>query len=56
MISVRLQRDEQGAATVEWTLLVGAFGLPMFWVFGRLLDLLQAHYGLATFIETLPFP
>lgn len=53
---LHLYVDEYGQTTVEWTLLVLAFGLPMFWLFGRLLDLLQAHYGLSTFIETLPFP
>lgn len=56
MRHLQLYRDERGQTTVEWTLLVLAFGLPMFWVFGRLLDLLQAHYGLSVFVESLPFP
>jgi hypothetical protein len=51
-----LHGDRRGQTTVEWTLLVLAFGLPMFWLFGRLLDLLQAHYALSTFVETLPLP
>lgn len=52
----QLHGDQRGQTTVEWTLLVLAFGLPMFWVFGRLLNLLQAHYALSTLIETLPLP
>ncbi len=56
MALMALHDDRRGETTVEWTLLVVAFGLPMFWLFGWLLDLLQAHYALSTFVETLPLP
>jgi hypothetical protein len=47
---------EAGQTTVEWALIMAAIGLPLFWVFMMLLDLLTAHYRMVTFIETLPFP
>ena len=48
--------DETGQATVEYVLLLVAFGLPMFYVFGVLLALMSEYYGMVTFLETLPFP
>lgn len=51
-----LHRDEAGQVTVEWTLLIAAFGIPMIWVFAMTLSLLSAHYRMMTFLLTLPLP
>jgi len=51
-----LGSDEQGTATVEWGLLLAAFGIPIILVFRLLLATLIGHYQLATCIITLPFP
>lgn len=45
-----------GQAQVEYVLILAAFALPMFALFGLLLNLLSAHYGMVTFLETLPVP
>ena len=52
----KLWRDESGQATVEWTLLIAAFGLPMIWVFTMMLATLAAHYRMITCMISLPFP
>jgi len=54
--SVSLHTDEAGQATVEYVLLLAAFGLPMMYVFAVLLALMSEYYGMVTFLETLPFP
>ncbi len=48
--------DQAGQMTVEWTLLVAAFGLPMIYTFREMLDALASYYGFITCIITLPFP
>ncbi len=52
----QLPGDQQGQTTVEWALIVVCIGLPLFYVFMMLLDILTAHYMMVTFLETLPFP
>ncbi len=52
----RLDDDERGQVTLEWTLLLAAFGLPMIAVFALLLATLAEHYRMMTFILTLPYP
>ena len=52
----RLHRDQAGQTTVEWTLLVAAFGLPMIYVFSVLLASLAEHYRMLTLVLTLPLP
>lgn len=52
----RFSRDQAGGATVEWTLLLIAFGLPMVLLARLLLATLIGHYQLATCLITLPFP
>ena len=54
--SVSFLSDEFGQVTVEWTLLLVAFGLPIVAMSALCLDMIVTHYGLITFIETLPFP
>ena len=52
----RFLRDQDGQTTVEWTLLIAAFGLPMLYVFGVLLGAMVEHYRMLTLVLTLPFP
>jgi ABC-type sugar transport system permease subunit len=47
---------QAGEATIEWTLLLVVFGLPMVYVIGLLLSALVEHWRFVTFLETLPFP
>jgi Flp pilus assembly pilin Flp len=51
-----MHRDQAGQTTVEWTLLIAAFGIPMIFVFALTLSLLSAHYRMMTFLLTLPLP
>jgi Flp pilus assembly pilin Flp len=53
---ILLISDQAGQATVEWTLLVVAFGLPMIYLFRQMLEALAGYYGFVTCIITLPFP
>lgn len=50
-----LHGDQAGQTTIEWTLVLVAFGLPMFYVFGHLLGALAEYYRMMTFMVTLPF-
>jgi hypothetical protein len=43
-------------ATVEYTLLLAAFGIPLIALFAILLDTVAVHYAKVVFLETLPFP
>ncbi|HET6429037.1 MAG TPA: hypothetical protein VFJ30_11530 [Phycisphaerae bacterium] len=52
----RLYRCEKGQLTLEWTLLLAAIALPMYWVFRVCLSVLTAHFRMVTFMETVPFP
>ncbi len=51
-----LLRGQSGQTTIEWTLLLVGFVLPMIYVFRLLLAVLAEHYKMVTFLETLPFP
>jgi hypothetical protein len=52
----RLARDQRGQATLEWVMLMVAFGLPLVYIVIKLLGILAEHYKMVTFLETLPFP
>lgn len=52
----RFWADESGVASMEFTLLLLFFGLPMFYLASMLLDILVAQYQLVMFYETFPFP
>ncbi len=52
----RLHGDRRGQATVEWTLLLVCFALPMIYLLGLLLSTLTEYYRMVTFLQTLPFP
>lgn len=49
-------RDERGQSTLEWTLILVAFGLPMVYIFRTMLMMLTVHYQMVTFLECLPYP
>jgi Flp pilus assembly pilin Flp len=48
--------DQCGQTTVEWSLLLAAFGLPMIYVLAMLLATLAGHYRTLTCVLTLPMP
>ena len=52
----KLAGDSRGQVTVEWTLILAGFALPMIYVFKLLGSVLAEHYKMITFFETLPFP
>jgi Flp pilus assembly pilin Flp len=51
-----LRDDQAGQTMVEYALLLAVFGLPMFFVFARLLEVLAAYFGMISFMQTLPLP
>ena len=51
-----LAGDETGQMTIEYSLLLVAFALPMIYVIRVLLAVLEEHYRLVSFLETLPYP
>lgn len=51
-----LSADQAGQSTIEYALLLVAFALPMIYVIRVLLAVLEEHYRLVSFIETLPYP
>ncbi len=52
----KILRDQRGQVTIEYTLVLVAFGLPMATIFIWLLGVLSEYYRMVTFLETLPFP
>ena len=51
-----LHRDDAGQATIEYTLIIAVFGIPMILLCRVLLSILVEHYRMVTFLETLPYP
>jgi hypothetical protein len=47
---------EQGQVMLEYTLLLAVFGIPMILVARLLLNTMSAHYGIVSWMETLPLP
>ena len=52
----RIVRDEQGASTLEWVLLLAVVGIPTLLLIMYVLLTLAAHYGLVTTMNQMPFP
>jgi len=50
-----LHRDEQGATTLEWTLLLAAIAIPSLVLIRYGLAILAAHHGLVTTLNQMPF-
>ena len=47
--------DQTGQTTIEWTLLVVAFGIPMVFLITLLLNWLTEYYAFLTCLISLPF-
>lgn len=52
----RLRRDDRGATTLEWTLLLAMVVLPAWVIIRYGLLTLAGHYGLVTTLNQMPFP
>jgi hypothetical protein len=52
----RLTANQDGATTLEWTLLMGAIALPGYFIIKMALAVLIAHYQMVTTLNALPFP
>ena len=48
--------DQAGQSTIEWTLILAVFALPMIWVIRVLLNTIAEYYRMVSFLETLPYP
>ncbi|XAL99293.1 hypothetical protein OT109_17140 [Phycisphaeraceae bacterium D3-23] len=52
----RFIREERGATTLEWVLLLAAIGIPTLGIIIYGLMTLAGHYGLVTTMNQMPFP
>lgn len=52
----RLGRDDRGATTLEYALLLAAIAIPSYFISMLALDLLIAHYRMMTLLNSLPVP
>lgn len=52
----RLHRDEDGATTLEYALLVAVIAIPSATIVFLLLDVLVAYYEMHATLNALPFP
>ncbi len=48
--------DDRGQATVEYTLLLAVFGLPLIALFAAMLRALGQFFEMVSLLETLPLP
>lgn len=53
---LQILRDQAGATSLEWALLLFAIGLPAYYIVRMTLEILLAHYRLMTTLNALPFP
>ena len=51
-----LARDQRGATSLEWALLLGAIAIPSYYLIQAGLEALVAHYEMITTLNALPFP
>jgi hypothetical protein len=52
----RLLREQMGATTLEYGLLLAAIALPSYVIFRQALKLLVYQYGMIVQLNSLPFP
>mgnify|MGYP006268133435 FL=1 len=52
----RLHRDENGATTLEYALLIAVIAIPSATIVFLLLDVLVAYYEMHATLNALPFP
>jgi Flp pilus assembly pilin Flp len=48
--------DDRGQATVEYTLLLAAFGIPLMVLFAAMLRALGQYFQMISLLETMPLP
>ena len=51
-----LARDDAGATTLEWALLLGAIAIPSYYLFRYAQHMLEEIYRMMTTLNALPFP
>lgn len=51
-----LLRDQGGATSLEWTLLLAAIALPAYFIIRTLLLIVAELYRMDTTLNALPFP
>lgn len=49
-------RDDRGATTMEWCLLLAMIAIPAWIIIRQGLFTLAGHYGLVTTMNQMPFP
>jgi len=55
-LAIRLGADDRGQATVEYTLLLTVFGIPLLVLFAAMLAALSSYFEMVSLMETLPLP
>jgi hypothetical protein len=55
-VLTRLVKEDSGATTLEWGLLLAAIALPSFFILQACLGLLVDHYRMTTTLLALPLP
>lgn len=53
---LRVHREQRGATTLEWALLLAAIALPSYAIIRLALAALIGHYQMITMLNGLPFP
>jgi Flp pilus assembly pilin Flp len=51
-----LLKDQRGANSIEWALLLGAIAIPSYFIIQAALNALVLHYQMITTLNALPFP
>ena len=52
----RLVKEDKGATTLEWALLLAAIGLPSYFILQACLGMLVDYYRMTTTLLALPLP
>ncbi len=55
-VLTRLIKEDSGATTLEWALLLAAIGLPSYFILQACLGILVDHYRMTTTLLALPLP
>jgi Flp pilus assembly pilin Flp len=56
ILPARLAADDRGQATVEYTLLLAVFGVPLLVLFAAMLAALSSYFEMVSLMETMPLP
>jgi len=52
----KVLKDQAGATTLEWALLLGVIAIPSYYIIQAALSALVAHYQMIITLNALPFP